>query len=103
MPPETDLDGKLRYDEADVLNTGAGTYPYYDIGDFEYYPTAPIATSFLINNGAPSTTLPAVRLHNICTGGPTHYMVSESSSFVGATLRLVMPMNRYFPQPFYPP
>ncbi|MCE5228751.1 N-acetylmuramoyl-L-alanine amidase [bacterium] len=41
--------------------------------------------SFAINNGSPSTTNPVVTLNNTCTGGPTHYMASESSSFSGAT------------------
>ena len=40
---------------------------------------------FSINNGASSTTSRTVTLNNACTGGPTQYMASESSSFSGAS------------------
>ncbi|MEW6417167.1 MAG: S8 family serine peptidase [Nitrospirota bacterium] len=42
---------------------------------------APSVTSFAINNGASSTASRNVTLNNSCTGSPTHYMASESSSF----------------------
>jgi hypothetical protein len=45
---------------------------------------APTITSFAINNGAASTTSRTVTLNNVCTGNPTQYMASESSSFSGA-------------------
>jgi peptidoglycan/xylan/chitin deacetylase (PgdA/CDA1 family) len=41
--------------------------------------------SFSINNGADTTTVQDVTLNNTCTGGPTHYMASESSDFSGAS------------------
>ena len=46
---------------------------------------APSVTSFEINGGAASTTSRTVSLNNTCTGSPTHYMASESSSFTGAS------------------
>ena len=47
--------------------------------------TKPSVTWFAINNGAASTTSRTVTLNNTCTGSPTHYMASESSSFSGAS------------------
>jgi hypothetical protein len=44
----------------------------------------PVVTSFLINNGASSTTQSTVKLNNTCTGNPTQYMASESPSFTRA-------------------
>ena len=44
----------------------------------------PAVSSFAINNGAASTTSRTVTLNNVCTGNPTQYMASESSSFSGA-------------------
>ena len=35
--PEFDCEGKGRYDDPDTPNSGAGTFPYYDIGAYEYY------------------------------------------------------------------
>ena len=34
--PETDKDGNPRYDDPATPNTGAGAYPYYDMGAYEY-------------------------------------------------------------------
>jgi hypothetical protein len=45
----------------------------------------PKVNSFTINNNAASTTSRTVTLNNSCTGSPTHYIASESSSFSGAT------------------
>ena len=45
----------------------------------------PVVSSFSINNGAASTTSQSVTLNNACTGSPTHFMASESSSFSGAS------------------
>jgi len=36
--PEIDLDGNCRYDDPNVENSGAGMYPYYDIGAYEFFP-----------------------------------------------------------------
>jgi uncharacterized protein Usg len=47
--------------------------------------TVPAATSFKINNGAATTVKATVTLNNKATNSPTHYMASESSTFVGAT------------------
>jgi|GEM_PF-4670300 len=47
--------------------------------------TAPSVTSFSINNGAAATTSRNVSLNNSCSGSPTEYMASESSSFSGAS------------------
>lgn len=41
--------------------------------------------SFSINSGASLATNRTVTLNNACTGAPTHYMASESSSFNGAS------------------
>jgi len=41
-------------------------------------------TSFAINNGDATTTLPTVTLNNTCWGAPTEYMASEFSDFSGA-------------------
>jgi hypothetical protein len=46
---------------------------------------APVITSFKINSGAWSTANPVVKLNNVATNSPTHYMASEDSGFVGAT------------------
>ena len=45
----------------------------------------PTISSFAINNGAAETTSSTVTLNNVCTGSPTQYMASESSSFTGAS------------------
>ena len=45
--------------------------------------TAPSVTSFRINSSE-TTTSRTVTLNNTCTGSPTQYMASESSSFSGA-------------------
>jgi len=37
--PTTDMEGNPRYDDPSVPNTGGGTYPYYDMGAFEYQMT----------------------------------------------------------------
>ncbi|MCX7847579.1 MAG: C10 family peptidase [bacterium] len=47
--------------------------------------TAPTVTAFSINNGAASTSTRTVSLNNTCSGSPTEYMASESSSFSGAS------------------
>jgi cytochrome c oxidase assembly protein Cox11 len=44
----------------------------------------PVVTSFQINSGAVATAIRAVTLNNTTSIKPTHYMASESSSFVGA-------------------
>lgn len=50
-------------------------------------PLRPAVTSFAINTGDAQTTIRTVTLNNTCTGSPTHYMASESSSFTGAAWR----------------
>jgi hypothetical protein len=44
---------------------------------------APVVTSFKINSGAASTANPVVKLNNVATNLPTHYMASEDPNFVG--------------------
>jgi hypothetical protein len=39
--PEYDFDGNARCDDPLVPNTGGGTYPYYDIGAYEYTANCP--------------------------------------------------------------
>jgi len=34
--PELDMDGRCRYDQPDVVNTGSGLYDFFDMGAFEY-------------------------------------------------------------------
>jgi len=34
--PVTDMEGLYRYDVPAVINTGGGTYPFYDMGAYEY-------------------------------------------------------------------
>ncbi len=46
---------------------------------------APVVTAFSINAGSATSTSVSVTLNNTCTGSPTQYMASESSSFTGAT------------------
>ena len=48
-------------------------------------PPTPAITSFTINNGGASTSSLTVTLNNACTGIPTQYMASESSSFTEAS------------------
>ena len=48
----------------------------------------PTITSFAINNDDASMVDLAVTLNNVCTGNPTYYMASESSSFLGATWQI---------------
>jgi hypothetical protein len=50
----------------------------------EFQPAPPVVASFSIDNGAAGTTSQNVTLNNTCTGNPTEYMASESSSFTGA-------------------
>jgi len=45
-------------------------------------------TSFQISSGAASTASRTVILNNTASNKPTHYMASESPSFVGATWKL---------------
>jgi hypothetical protein len=40
--PETDLDGRSRYDNSTTPNAGMGAAKYYDIGAYEYYPVPPV-------------------------------------------------------------
>jgi hypothetical protein len=44
----------------------------------------PSVTSFEIDSGAASTTSRTVTLYNTAVNAPTHYMASESSTFVRA-------------------
>jgi hypothetical protein len=46
---------------------------------------APDVTSFKINSGAASTTNLVVKLNNVATNSPTHYMASEDAGFDGAS------------------
>jgi Zn-dependent metalloprotease len=48
-------------------------------------PLVPVVTSFKINAGAASTAKGKVRLNNVATNSPTHYMASESNTFAGAS------------------
>lgn len=48
-------------------------------------PTGLTVTSLAINSGASSTIGRGVTLNNVCSGSPTHYIASESASFVGAS------------------
>jgi len=54
-------------------------------------PSAPVISSFRINNGAATTVNPAVILTNTCTGetsaSAAQYLASESPDFSGATWR----------------
>lgn len=51
-----------------------------------YAPAASLSlTSITINDGASSTNNLAVNVKFACSGSPTHYMLSESSTFVGAS------------------
>jgi hypothetical protein len=34
--PDADIDGNTRFDPSAIPNTGAGDYPYYDMGAYEY-------------------------------------------------------------------
>jgi hypothetical protein len=43
----------------------------------------PVVTSFKINLGAASTSKAVVKLNNVATNSPTHYMASESPTFDG--------------------
>ena len=36
--PPTDIEGSPRHDDPNMPNTGAGSYPYYDMGAYEYQP-----------------------------------------------------------------
>jgi cytochrome c oxidase assembly protein Cox11 len=56
---------------------------------------APTITSFQINSGASSTTSKTVTLNNTTSIKPTHYMASESSSFVGATWKFYSAQPRF--------
>jgi hypothetical protein len=47
--------------------------------------SVPAVTSFKINGGAASTTNPVVKLKNVATNLPTHYMASEDSNFAGTS------------------
>ncbi|MCE5229645.1 SUMF1/EgtB/PvdO family nonheme iron enzyme [bacterium] len=48
-------------------------------------PVKPGVSSLSINNGQSVTSIRTVNLNNTCTGEPTQYMASESSSFSGAS------------------
>jgi cytochrome c oxidase assembly protein Cox11 len=77
-----------------TLSPGAGTKTIYfkvknNLGESPVVSdtitvSGPSVTSFQINSGASSTTNKAVTLNNTTSIKPTHYMASESSSFVGA-------------------
>jgi hypothetical protein len=77
-----------------TLSMGAGAKTvYFKVKNKEGESTAvsdsitvsgPAVTSFQINNGAAATAIRAVTLNNTTSIKPTHYMASESSSFVGA-------------------
>jgi|Deesub1362A_J573_1020465.scaffolds.fasta_scaffold00688_3 hypothetical protein len=49
--PTTDLEGNPRYDDPSIPNTGGGTFPYYDIGAYEYQ-----------GNGVPDTVPPETQI-----------------------------------------
>ncbi len=57
--------------------------------DASAIPSAPVISSFKINNGAATTVNPAVILTNTCTGetsaSAAQYLTSESPDFAGAT------------------
>jgi hypothetical protein len=77
-----------------TLSSGAGTKTVYfklkskegesSVASDTIALVAPTVASLQINSGASSTTSKAVILNNITSIKPTHYMASESSSFVGA-------------------
>lgn len=52
----------------------------------------PTVTFFRIENGAPSTANPTVRLASLCEGRVTDYMVSSRSDFLGATWQPYTPL-----------
>lgn len=52
---------------------------------WEKIASTPTVNSLAINNGSSSTTNRTVYLNNSCSGSPSHYMASESSSFTGAS------------------
>jgi alpha-tubulin suppressor-like RCC1 family protein len=59
--------------------------------DASAIPSAPVISSFRINNGATTTVNPAVILTNVCTGetsaSAAQYLASEFRDFAGATWR----------------
>jgi cytochrome c oxidase assembly protein Cox11 len=77
-----------------TLSPGAGTKTIYfkvknNLGESPVVSdtitvAGPSVTSFQINSGAGNTASRAVTLNNSASNIPTHYMASESSSFVGA-------------------
>jgi len=56
---------------------------------------APAVTSFQINSGAGTTASKTATLNNTTSIRPTHYMASESSSFVGATWKFYSVQPRF--------
>jgi hypothetical protein len=48
-------------------------------------PAVPAITSFLVNNGASSTTTRVVTLNSTATNGPTEYLASEDAAFGDAS------------------
>jgi hypothetical protein len=77
-----------------TLSSGAGTKTVYfklkskegesSVASDTIALAAPTVTSLQINSGASSSTSKTVTLNNTTSIKPTHYMASESSSFVGA-------------------
>jgi hypothetical protein len=67
-------------------SSGTGTYTIRVTTN-----NSPVVTSFAINSGTSSTSSRSVTLNNTCTGSPTQYMASESSSFSGASWQTYSP------------
>jgi cytochrome c oxidase assembly protein Cox11 len=77
-----------------TLSPGAGTKAVYlkvknkegesSVASDTIALVAPTVTSFQTNNGAANTASRTVTLNNTTSIKPTHFMASESSSFVGA-------------------
>ncbi len=70
-----------------IVNNDSNEDPYnINIsGSWTNSTTLPTVISFSINNGTPSTSSRNVTLNNSCSGSPTDYIASESSSFSGAS------------------
>src|SRR3972149_9456230 len=83
--PTTDRDGNFRHDKSDTPNTGGGSYPYYDIGAYEYGGTG---------GSPPFTSKPIERLWGQ-TSIDTANAISQTGFSSGSKVALVA-RNDYF-------
>jgi len=88
-----------------TLSAGSGTKTVYfkvsnsagpsvAVSDTIQLIVKPTVTSFLIDNGAGTTSSRTVTLNNTATESPTYYMASQGSTFNGAAWKL---MRRHQP------